>query len=426
MVILCGTDLSPPAGDAATVAALLAMRLKDRLSLVHVREAGAREPASAPMKERLDEEAERLRALSADVEAQVVDGAAARVLPALAARPDVRMVCVASVGHRKPARWLLGSVAEATSQRSPAPVLVVRDGEPLTSWLRGERPLRVVLAWDRSESSAHALRWWRPLASLAPVETTAVHIAWPPGERARLALGGPVALDRLDPEVEGALQKEMATSLDALLGDRGAKLVLRPNLGRPDVPFLDEVEREHGDLVVVGARQRRAAARLWYPSFSRRVLAASSASVLVVPTRAPTTERAVPVPRLRTVLAATDLTELGDRAVEYALSLTEESGVVHVAHVAGRSDDDERVRERLRALAQRQEERGDIEVAYHVLRGGDVGEAVRALAERIGADVICVASRGPQGIRAAVLGSVTRHLLATSRRPVFVVRERES
>ena len=42
MTVLCGTDFSSPAADAATVAALLAAKLRERLTLVHAVEAAVR------------------------------------------------------------------------------------------------------------------------------------------------------------------------------------------------------------------------------------------------------------------------------------------------------------------------------------------------------------------------------------------------
>lgn len=73
MTVLCGTDFSSPAADAATVAALLAAKLRERLTLVHaVEEAfgglvpdGPPPTMYAPPPEAAGGEAERLRELKA-------------------------------------------------------------------------------------------------------------------------------------------------------------------------------------------------------------------------------------------------------------------------------------------------------------------------------------------------------------------------
>src|ERR1044071_2147243 len=64
--ILCATDFSAPAADAANVAARIAARRGETLRLVHV-SGDSRISMLAAMKNRLEVEAERLRRLGADV-----------------------------------------------------------------------------------------------------------------------------------------------------------------------------------------------------------------------------------------------------------------------------------------------------------------------------------------------------------------------
>lgn len=62
--------------------------------------------------------------------------------------------------------------------------------------------------------------------------------------------------------------------------------------------------------------------------------------------------------------------------------------------------------------------------AHHHDEGGleDPARLIGAAAERFGADVICVGSRGRSGLARALLGSVSQGLLLRSRRPVLVIQ----
>ena len=80
--IICGTDFSVHAAEAADVAAVIAKHLDEAVVLVHVEETG-KLGASHPetfaelhnrTRERLHAEAERLRALGATVKEELVTG----------------------------------------------------------------------------------------------------------------------------------------------------------------------------------------------------------------------------------------------------------------------------------------------------------------------------------------------------------------
>jgi nucleotide-binding universal stress UspA family protein len=60
-----------------------------------------------------------------------------------------------------------------------------------------------------------------------------------------------------------------------------------------------------------------------------------------------------------------------------------------------------------------------------VLFGDHPSAAIAAAAERLDADVICVASHGRRGLARAALGSVTEELMRKTQRPVLVVRPPE-
>jgi nucleotide-binding universal stress UspA family protein len=290
MTVLCGTDFSTPAADAATVAALLAAKLQERLTLVHVVEVavaalapgGPLHTMYAPLPEHLEREAERLRELKAEVSAQVVVGVPDEVLVRIAEAEQARLIVLASLGRRAPLRWLLGSVAERTAQTAPVPVLVVRGSAAFQAWLGGDRPLRVMIGVDLSESARIALEWAAELRRLGACDFTVAHIAWPLGEQERRGIPGPVRLDRLHPEVEQALVRDVTTFMGESLGGP-ARVVVGPGLGRPDLHLAKLAASEQADLLVVGSHQRVGLSRVWHGSVSRGALLNAAMSVACVP-----------------------------------------------------------------------------------------------------------------------------------------------
>lgn len=292
MAIVCGTDFSERSVQAGRVAGAIARRLGERLELVHAVEGlGAEDaiaveaPELAPARARLEEQAEALARAGTSVEAVLRGGPADEVLVAHASRTSAKMIVVSSLGESKRVRWLVGSVAERTAQASTVPVLVTRKATPLEAWALGEGALRALVATDLEPSSQAALAWVAGLGAVGRLEVTALHLAWPLREHERLGVEGPAPLDRLRPEVEGALARELEACL-ASAGLRGAKLDLRPSVGRADVDLLRIAGEIHADLVVVGSHQRAGLDRVLHGSVARGVLHGAPMSVACVPATA--------------------------------------------------------------------------------------------------------------------------------------------
>ena len=115
MKIICGTDFSQHAAEAARVAAALAIRLKDTVTLAHVFETTRYELLSKDLHdqlrrkglERLKAEAQRLRKMGATVEHAMLEGSPAPALTEFATEANARLVVVSSLGHIAPSRWLV-------------------------------------------------------------------------------------------------------------------------------------------------------------------------------------------------------------------------------------------------------------------------------------------------------------------------------
>jgi nucleotide-binding universal stress UspA family protein len=141
------------------------------------------------------------------------------------------------------------------------------------------------------------------------------------------------------------------------------------------------------------------------------------------------------------VLAATDLSESGNRAVDYGLALLPNGGHLTLLHVLVRplSADmvpipdtwgpgaEERRMDRGLALAELNKlvpkETRSVEVMAEVAESTDVQHAVLQAAERHDVDVVVLGRRGRGGIVAALMGSCARAVAGRSPRPVLLVPE---
>lgn len=293
MRIICGTDLSPNAAPALEAAAALARRTHDVVELVcatgstlHLAAIpdtaqGIESPQSLRSRQ-LATDAARWRQAGVAVEAVLDDEPPAEALVQRAARDDTRLVVLGAVGHGLLSRLLIGSVAERVAMASPVPVLVVREGDAWRAWGAHERPLRVVVAFDRGASARGALAWSAWLATLGDVQLTVCRVVHPAFENARDKAAGPGAGLDLTPATRAALADELRRDTDPLVPADTARH-LEANLGRVDHAVSQYARSIDADLLVVGSHQRTGWERLWEGSVSRGVLHHAPMSVVVVP-----------------------------------------------------------------------------------------------------------------------------------------------
>jgi nucleotide-binding universal stress UspA family protein len=142
-------------------------------------------------------------------------------------------------------------------------------------------------------------------------------------------------------------------------------------------------------------------------------------------------------PTMKRILVATDGSAAAREAVEFGIDLAKhEGGEVLLVHVAPLSHMvsmngfglmgsvpyeptrlDEKVLDDAKAVA---EEHG-VPATTELLRGDPADEIV-AYANTMDIDLIVVGSRGHRALASALLGSVSRGILAHSKRPVLIVR----
>ncbi len=286
MTILCGTDFSPLAGRAATVAGLMARAGRQRLHLVHaVRppSEGVGPAPGAPDRARLEAEAGRLRQLGIQVTEDVVWDEPDEALVREAARAEAGLIVLGAVGHRRMDRWLLGSCAERTAREARVPVLVVRDDRPFEDWLVRGRSLRVLAGCEPGPSSDAAVTWAGALGALGPLDLVVTRLVLPGPENRRVGDTGPGMGVSLYPDTEAALLEELKARTTKLLGGMPVRLEVKPAIGRLDQHLVSVAEEGAADLVVVGSHHREGFRRWWQGSVSSGVLHGAPMSVAIVP-----------------------------------------------------------------------------------------------------------------------------------------------
>jgi nucleotide-binding universal stress UspA family protein len=125
------------------------------------------------------------------------------------------------------------------------------------------------------------------------------------------------------------------------------------------------------------------------------------------------------------VLVPTDLSAASNAAVRHGCGLlAEPEGELVLAHVIGKDGEAQEsdVAAALRALVSGNPALRHLRVRTEVMRHADAATAICELAERAGADVICMASHGRSGVRRAALGSVAEAVLRQTRRPLLIVK----
>ncbi|MFN7972539.1 MAG: universal stress protein [Acidobacteriota bacterium] len=423
MSIIFGTDFSNEAMKTGHCAAAIAARLGERIVLVHVVDpmrpgTVVEEPVLGRAADCLRNEADGLRALGAEVEEDLLIGAPDEAILEAARARRARFVMLGALGRRAAPRWSVGSVAERTVQDCPVPVIVVRDAMRMVGWAREQRPLRVIVGGERSATFDAAVHFLRELERVGPLEPTVAHVFHPSLEADRLGLRGHGDDERV--------RAVIARDLSARLREMGEsfRIVTRASYETTGRELVDLAAEERADLLVVGTHQRHGLAKLWYGSVSQAALQLASMSVACVPPQSDASHVEERLPRYRAVLAATDLSTLGDLAVRHACTVAGAEGEVHVCTAVSAADrrDSEKIAKEMKERVPRSRAAG-ARTFFHVERGDDPARAICQVAERIGADLVCVASHGRSGVERAVLGSVAQELLRLTERPVLVVRE---
>jgi len=435
MQILCATDFSNLATEAANVAAAIAKKLDLPLRLLHC----AQDPlvmGELPvppvddklLREELKKEAARLRSKGIEVSDELRHGNASFEIIAAATGQPVKMIVLGSAGKGMAERWLIGSVAERVAEGVPVPALIVRQPDLLLSWLGGGESLRLLCGVDFTASADAAIAALETCITLGRVEIEAAYVR--PAD-------SPVS----SPEQQSLLQREVSEHMKELLGDVPVMVHVCDAAEQPAIEFLHTADDRRSALLIVGTHQRHGLQRLKAPSFSRSVLAHAATNVLCVPasTAAPDGR----LPSIHRVLVATDFSDVCTEALRHARSLLPSGGALHLIHVChepsrginpviasevyfdhslAATKAREEAEEKLKALPKALLCAPGRAISTEVLTHHDIAAAICDAADRFRADVICMGTKGRSRTGVALLGSNVQAVLARTHKPVFVVK----
>lgn len=461
MTIVAAVDFTDASSEVVSLAAAFARKLGSKLVLVHAVEPPfPTTPGGLAIHEDIAPPLDMARGLMArladatsqpdlELETEVRVGAPDAVVTDLARAGNARLIVVGTHGRGAIGRLFLGSVAQKIVMRAPCATLVTRPHgvAALARWLAGSAALRIVVGVDRTGAATDAaLSGARWLQDVGPCDLTLVHEYWPPGEYARFGLRGPRDLFETDPEVVRLLERELEPKVAELGFAPGGRLLVRAAWGAVGDALAQEAENVEAGLVVVGTRQPHGWERARTGSVAISALHAVRAALLCVPVTSDATQPAaaqglvVPGP-LRSILAATDLSELGNQAIAHAYGLLRAAGgTVHLcyvhehaapspsyAHDGRKSQALDRAKRaeieaQLQLLIPANARELGIQTEVTIVDGGEPAPAIAAAALRVGADAIVVGSRGRSGIRRAVLGSVAEAVIRSAELPVYVAR----
>jgi nucleotide-binding universal stress UspA family protein len=436
MAILCGTDFSAESQQAVNVACALSVRGGMPLHLVHALESGQGSSSDVPSDrldgwaaDELEKLAARARKLGARVEVRTKRGSADAVVLETAAELSPELVVIGAGGHGLGVARGLGDHADRIVRNSRWPVLMVRDAKPFADWVAGVRPLKILLGADFSMTSEAIAGFLPCLRKFGPIEILAHHVYYPPQDLLRVGLSGVGTLDARA-ELSGTLRRDLAAHF-ARLPELGPIAVgAEPHLGSVGARLAGAANEIGVDLLAVGSRDWGSLARLWEGSVTRTALQSARVSALCVHAPRKLTQRSVPRPKC--VLVATDFSPAANEAVTFAYSLLNPGGAVHLVHVLNGglsssspgSADAESIGSRLTELVPVDAGELHKHTHTHVIVSDHTAEAICRAADELCADAVCLGTRGPASPAEAPLGSVAAAVLAATKRPVLLVKER--
>jgi len=463
-VIVCASDFSDQSASALEWAVAFARREGARVDLVHVLPEPTHDPeqlatdAATFEAARLGDARDRLAANAT----AAAHAAGVTVQPhVLAGDPEVRIVeharlhgarviVVGSTARPLLERWVLGSVAERTIRTATCPVIVVPRHEPGRPWFSGRSDgsrttLETLVGLEGADGGPELVRFAADLRRHGRCDVTFLHLYWPTEEYERLGLRGSRNPLEVDPDVVKNLEPRLRELVDGLPGEGSVRLDIQPAFGAPSANLAMAAGAHAYDLVVVGSHQRHGLSRVLEGNVAES-LARQAAHVPVACVPVPRTARAGvrlsgTVPRILTVLAPTDLSDIGNAAIPHAYALLRatggvvelcfvaEHGLPHPAYVYDLPDrltaaERAQIEKQLRALVPADAEALGITTHVSVIDGGKPAETIVAAAERLNVDAISLGSHGRSGVARAVLGSVAEAVVSGARRPVLIVPAR--
>ena len=436
MTILCATDFSTPSRTATRLGAAVARRRGDGLLLLHVLEPLPVDPIGAGIaltdwdnelftsaQAELELQAGELRKGGLAVETRLVEGPASAVILEAAHAPKISLVVVGSHGRKGSARLLLGSCAEMVARSAPCPVLVTREGGVDFERWESSLPLRLAVATDGSNASGAVFFWVRTAAPTSSTDVTLVRSYWPPQEAARYGIDDPWQGNEGHPELLKLIERDVRRQSEALAGAHLPPLRLRVVVRDAGNELAADAAEMGVDALVIGIPKHRL--RHWTPIAPTSVLRAANRPVFCIPEGVqPSTHH---IPRFRSVLIASDLSDLAKEAILPAYGLLAGGGQAHLCYVHEHASpalsihEREAIEAKLRSQVPAEGAEHGIGTHVSVVAGQSIASEILYAAERLDVDAIALASHGRAGIGRVLLGSVAEEVARRSSRPLLII-----
>jgi nucleotide-binding universal stress UspA family protein len=352
--------------------------------------------------------------------AHLREGRAVEAIVEQAEEIGAGLVIVGSRGMGRLGRLVMGSVSTGLAHRSPCPVLIVREGEE--AW----PPERVLVGYGSFESTERAGLLGTSLGRALGVGVELVGVVDDGDDTGPKLRDMKQALESRADEIEGAV---------------GERPRVRPLVGEVPRAILDVQSEEEGPVLLsFGSKVLGRAGRVMVGEVLDRVLGKTSGPILVTPEPHPASKAAVlgraqtGVREGRSVLVATDGSEVSMRAGEYAARLAGSldaklfvlyvvdehllfhSGIHYGEFVSRLSEDGREATAKVRALA----EEAGVE-SEELIVFGRPEQTILSVAEEVGADPIFLGAEGMSALEHTFIGSVSEGALRQANRTVLVV-----
>lgn len=287
--ILCPIDFSEFSRRALRLAMGLADDFGAKLKVLHVVDASEIAlwqfaPTSdvlAEARKRADAEIAALQATKefADLEVDVVDGPAHRLIVSRAAEEKMDLVVMGTHGRAEFEKLFLGSVTDRVLHLVDIPLLAVSGAASRS----GERFRTILMATDFGPSAETIADYSRSLARKYRARLLALHVIAPAREVWGVG-GAPWLSDAELERVEKEIRQDRLARLERLLpesaGGREVDLVLEEGNAWEEVVRVAEARR--ADLIVVGAYGLGRSELRWLGSTCHKIIRAAPCPVLVV------------------------------------------------------------------------------------------------------------------------------------------------
>ena len=381
----------------------------------------------------LESQADELRKSGLTVETRMDQGYAPAVVLEAARAAETSLIVVGSHGRKGAARLILGSCAEKIAHSAPCPVLVAREDDVDFARWESSAPLRLAVATDGSSASGAVFFWARTAAPTSPSDVTLMRSYWPPQEGARYGIDNPWQGNEGHPELLKLIERDVRRESEAFAGAHLPPLRLRVAVRDAGEELAADVAEMGVDALVIGIPKHRLGH--WTPIAPKSVLRAATRPVFCIPEGIQPASHHIP--RFRSVLIASDLSDLAKEAILPAYGLLAGGGQAHLCYVhqqeqpiakgtvagipvtLGPATADDRSQAAITGSRRGRRARNR-NVRLGV--GGAVGSAeILQAAERLDVDAIALASHGRTGIGRLLLGSVAEEVARKSSRPLLIV-----